>query len=148
MLFICVAPHTKSKGLPIGSFLLSKNYIFFTRIAPCTGSRSVFPYSVKTYAFYMRSTAYKKQGTPDRQSLTQQKFYIFYTHSTVYKKQGLSIGGPLLSKKFILFICVAPRTKSQGSRFAVPYSVKTYVFYTRSTAYKKQRALDRRSLTQ
>jgi hypothetical protein len=30
----------------------------------------------------------------------------------------------------------------------VPYSAKTYVFYTRSTTYKKSGALDRRSLTQ
>jgi hypothetical protein len=27
-LFICVAPHTKSKGLPIGGSLLSKNLDF------------------------------------------------------------------------------------------------------------------------
>jgi hypothetical protein len=30
----------------------------------------------------------------------------------------------------------------------VPYSTKTYAFYTYSTAYKKQGALDRRPLTQ
>jgi hypothetical protein len=50
MLFTRVAPRTKSKGLPIGGPSFSKNRFFYTR-----------------------STAYKKQGAPDRQSLTQQK---------------------------------------------------------------------------
>jgi hypothetical protein len=27
-LFTCLAPHTKSKGLPIGGLLLSKNLVF------------------------------------------------------------------------------------------------------------------------
>jgi hypothetical protein len=53
------------------------------------GSRSAVPYSAKTYVFYMRSTAYKKQGAPDRRSLTQQKL--------------------------MLFTCVAPHTKKQGA---------------------------------
>jgi hypothetical protein len=41
MLFIRVAPRTKSKGLPIGGPLFSKKQVFFTR-----------------------STAYKKKGPP------------------------------------------------------------------------------------
>jgi hypothetical protein len=48
ILFTRVAPRTKSKGLPIGGPLLSKNLCFYTR-----------------------NTTYKKQGAPDRRSLTQ-----------------------------------------------------------------------------
>jgi hypothetical protein len=40
------------------------------------------------YAFYMRSTAYKKSGAPDQRSLIQQKVYAFYTCSTAYKNPG------------------------------------------------------------
>jgi hypothetical protein len=63
MLFTRVAPRTKSKGLPIDGSLLSN---FF--------------------AFYTRSTVYKKQGAPDQRPLTQQTIYAFYKHSTTYKK--------------------------------------------------------------
>jgi hypothetical protein len=52
------------------------------------------------------------------------------------------------SVKTCVFTRVAPHTKAKGSQSAVPYSAKTYVFYTRSTAYKKSVAPDRRSLIQ
>jgi hypothetical protein len=42
------------------------------------GSRSVVPYSAKTYVFYTCSTTYKKQGAPDRRSLTQQFFCFLH----------------------------------------------------------------------
>jgi hypothetical protein len=71
----------------------------------------------------MRSTAYKKQGAPDRRSLIQQKVYTFYTHSTAYKKKG------------------APDQRSSIQQ-------KVYAFYTRSTMYKKPGVPDRQSLTQ
>jgi hypothetical protein len=93
MLFICVAPHIKSKGFPIGGLLLSKNIILFTRIASRT----------------------KSKGAPDRRSLTQQFFFIFFTRvAPCIKSKGLPLGGPLLNKKIILFTCVAPCTKSKG----------------------------------
>jgi hypothetical protein len=82
----------------------------------------VVPYSAKIYAFYMRSTAYKKQGAPNWWSPTQQKF-IFFTH-------------------------VAPRTKSKGLPIGGPLLSKIYIFYMCSTTYKKQGVLNRRSLTQ
>jgi hypothetical protein len=63
ILFTCVASHTKSKG-----------------------SRSAVPYSAETYAFYTRSTTYKKQGAPDRRS----------THL------------------LLLSTCASPRTKCKG----------------------------------
>jgi hypothetical protein len=59
-----VEPHTKSKGLPIGGPLLSK----------------------KIYAFYTRSTAYKKQG--GSRSTLHTSSITFSTCFTVYKKQG------------------------------------------------------------
>jgi hypothetical protein len=99
MLFTRVALRTKSKGLSIN-----------------------VPYSVKTYAFYTRSTAYKKQGAPDRRSLIQQKLMLFTRLAPRTKSKGLPIGGPLFSKN----LC----------------------FYTRSTAYKNQGVPDRRSLIQ
>jgi hypothetical protein len=40
MLFTCVAPRTKSKGLPIGGPLFSKNMLF-TRVAPRTKSKGL-----------------------------------------------------------------------------------------------------------
>jgi hypothetical protein len=99
MLFTRVAPRTKSKGLPIGGLLLSEKY-----------------------AFYTRSTAYKKQGAPDQRSLTQ--------------------------RKSILFTRVAPRTKSKGLPNGSPLLNKKYAFYMCSIAYKKQGDPDRRSFTQ
>jgi hypothetical protein len=56
------------------------------------------PYSTKTYAFYTYSTAYKKQGAPDRRSLTQQKLIFFTRVAPHTKSNGLPIGGPLPSK--------------------------------------------------
>jgi hypothetical protein len=82
----------------------------------------VVPYSTKIYAFYTYSTKYKKQGVPDRRFLTQQKLIFFTRVAPRTKNNGLPIGGHLLSKN--------------------------YTFYTCSTAYKKQGALDRQFLTQ
>jgi hypothetical protein len=75
MLFTCIAPHTKSKGLPIDDPLFSK----------------------KTYTFYMRSTAFKKQGALDRRSLIQQKETYAFTRVRT-KSKGIPIGGPLFRK--------------------------------------------------
>jgi hypothetical protein len=46
----------------------------------------------------MRNTTYKKQGAPDRRSLTQQKLMLFTCVALHMKNKGLSIGGTLLSK--------------------------------------------------
>jgi hypothetical protein len=122
MIFTCVAPHTKNNGLPIGGPLLSKNLCFlhtYHRIQKARDSRLTVPYSVKTCAFYTRSTAYKKQGAPDRQSLTQQKFILFTCVAPCTKSKGLLIVGPLLNKKLILFTRVAPHIKTRGSRSTV-----------------------------
>jgi hypothetical protein len=109
--------------MKLTSYLL-KTYAFYTRsrVQKARSSRSAVPYSAKIYASYTRSTAYKKQGAPDQRSLTQQKFMFFTRVTPCTKSKGFLIDGPLLRK--------------------------TYAFYTRSTAYKKQGALDRRSLTQ
>jgi hypothetical protein len=141
MLFTHVPPHTKSKGLLIAVPYSAKTYVFytcstaykkqgapdwcsliqqklmlFTRVAPHTKSKRFLiggPLFSKTYAFYMRSTAYKKQGAPNQWSLIQQKL--------------------------ILFTCVAPRTKSKmGSRSTLRTSSLT--FSTRFAVYKKQGA--------
>jgi hypothetical protein len=101
-LFTCVAPHTKSKGLPIGGHLLSKNVVFlhaYHRIQKSRDSQSVVPYSTKNYTFYMCTTAYKKQVAPDRQSLIQQKFRLFICVAPHIKSKGLPISGLLLSNK-------------------------------------------------
>jgi hypothetical protein len=74
-LFICVAPHIKSKGLPIGGPLLNKNLVF-----------------------YMRSTTYKKQWALDRWSPTQQKLRLFTCVAPHTKCKGLLIDCLLLSK--------------------------------------------------
>jgi hypothetical protein len=76
MFFTRVAPRTKAKGLPISGPLSSKNYVF-----------------------YRCSTVYKKQGAPDRRSLTQQKIMLFTRVALRTKSKGLPIGSPLLSKK-------------------------------------------------
>jgi hypothetical protein len=41
MIFTCVAPRIKSKGLPIGGPLLSKKFMLFTHIAPRTKSKGL-----------------------------------------------------------------------------------------------------------
>jgi hypothetical protein len=106
------------------------------------------PTHQKTYPFYMRSTAYKKQGAPDRRSLTQQKTYTFYTRITAYKKQGAPDRRSLTQQKaYIFYTCSTAYKKARDPRSAVPYSAKkTYAFYMRSITYKKQGAPDRRSL--
>jgi hypothetical protein len=40
-LFTCVAPHTKSKGLPIGGLLFSKKLSLFICVAPYTKSKGL-----------------------------------------------------------------------------------------------------------
>jgi hypothetical protein len=55
-------------------------------------------YPLKTYAFYTCSTAYKKQGAPDRRSFTQRKLMLFTHIEQHTKSKGLSVGGPLLSE--------------------------------------------------
>jgi hypothetical protein len=62
MIFIHVAPRTKSNGLPIGGPLISK----------------------KTYAFYTCSTAYKKQG--GSRSTLHTSSITFSTCFAAYKK--------------------------------------------------------------
>jgi hypothetical protein len=82
------------------------------------------PYSAKkTYAFYTCNTTYKKQGAPDRRSLTQRKTYVFYTLSTVYKKQG----APDRHSTHLLLLLarVSPRTKSKGLH---SYVLQIYYF--------------------
>jgi hypothetical protein len=71
ILFTHISPRTKSKGLLIGSLLFSK----------------------KLY-FYIRSTTYKKQGAPDRRSLTEQKFILFTRVAPRTKSKGLPIDAP------------------------------------------------------
>jgi hypothetical protein len=46
----------------------------------------------------MFSTAYKKQGAPDRRFLIQQKLMLFTRVAPRTKSKGLPIGGPLFSK--------------------------------------------------
>jgi hypothetical protein len=60
----------------------------------------------------MSSTAYKKQGAPDRWSLIQQKVYTFYTRSTAYKKQG--VPDQRSTHHLLLSARIAPHTKSKG----------------------------------
>jgi hypothetical protein len=52
------------------------------------GSRSAIPHlkknNNKTYAFYMRSTTYKKQGAPNRRSTSS---IIFSARFAAYRKQ-------------------------------------------------------------
>jgi hypothetical protein len=79
------------------------------------------PYSAKNYAFYTRSTAYKKQGAPYRRSLIQQKLRLFTHVAPRTKSKGLPIGGPLLSKKIMLFTRVAPQTKSKRLPIGGPH---------------------------
>jgi hypothetical protein len=100
-LFTHVAPRIKSKGLPIDGPLLSKKMFFPAshRVAKARSSRSAVPYSVKKYAFYTRSKAYKKQGPLDQRSLTRQKVMLFTRVAPRIKSKRLPIDGPLLSKK-------------------------------------------------
>jgi hypothetical protein len=100
--FTRVTPHIKSKGLPIGGPLLSKKLMLFTRFAPRTKSKGLpinGPLLSKKYAFYVCNTVYKKQGAPDRRSLTQQKIMLFTRVAPRTKSKGLPIDGLLLSKK-------------------------------------------------
>jgi hypothetical protein len=62
----------------------------------------------------MRSTAYKKQGAPNRQSHIQlKKEHAFYTCSITYKSKWLMIGGPHISYYFQHVLCRVQ--KARGS---------------------------------
>jgi hypothetical protein len=78
-------------------------------------------YLVNTQTFYTCSIAYKKQGAPDRRSLTQQKIILFTCVAPRIKSKGLPIDDPLLSKKLMFFTCVAPHTKSKGLSISGPH---------------------------
>jgi hypothetical protein len=78
----------------------------------------------------MCSTTYKKQGAPDRRSLTQQQLRFFTCVAPHTKKQGDPDLRSLTQQKLSLFTCVAPHIKSKGSRSAVPYSAKKSTFFT------------------
>jgi hypothetical protein len=51
----------------------------------------------------MRSTAYKKEGAPDRRSSIQQKLKLFTCVAPHTKSKGLPIDGLLLSKNLVFF---------------------------------------------
>jgi hypothetical protein len=143
MFFTRVAPHTKSKGLPIGGPLLSKKLVLFTRVAPRTKSNGLLIgdplLSKKTYAFYTCSTAYKKQGAPDRRSLTQQKKLMLFTRvAPRTKSKRLPIDGPLLSEKLMFFTRLAPCTKSKGLLIGTPH----IFYYFQHAFHRVQKARD------
>jgi hypothetical protein len=63
----------------------------------------------------MRSTAYKKQETLNRWSLTQQKLRFFTCVAPHTKSKGLPDRRSPTQQKLMIFIRVAPRTKSKGA---------------------------------
>jgi hypothetical protein len=96
----------------------------------------VVPHSAKTYVFYTRSTAYKKQGALDRRSLIQQKLIFFTRVAPRTKKQGAPDRRSLIQQKFMLFTRVAPRTKSKGLLIGGPY----IFYYFRHALRRAQKA--------
>jgi hypothetical protein len=127
MLFTCVAPHTKSKGLQIGGPLLThQKFIFFTHVAPRTKSKGLpisGPLLRKIYVFYMCSITYKKQGVLNRRSLTQQKLML----STRVAPRTKSKGAPDRRSTHLLLLLahISPRTKSKGLHM---YVLQIYYF--------------------
>jgi hypothetical protein len=95
----------------------------------------------------MHSTAYKKQGAPDRRPLTQKKLRLFTCVALRTKSKGLPIGDPVLSKFFFSFYTRSTTyKKARGSRSAVPYSVKNNkkrksMLFTRVAPRKKSKEL-------
>jgi hypothetical protein len=75
----------------------------------------------------MRSTAYKKQGAPDRRSLTQQKLNLF-TCVAPYKKQGAPDRRSHIQQKLSLFTYVAPHTKRKELPIDGPLLTKNLGF--------------------
>jgi hypothetical protein len=73
----------------------------------------------------MRSTAYKKQGAPDRRSRIQQKLKLFTCVAPHTKSKGLPIGGLLLSKNLGFLHAWHLIQKARGSQSMVPYLAKT-----------------------
>jgi hypothetical protein len=84
ILFICVAPHKKSKGLPI-------DVTFYS------------------YTFYMCSAAYKKQGASDRCPILL--LYFLHVQHRVQKVRGSRL---MSRSTLILFTCVVPLIKIKG----------------------------------
>jgi hypothetical protein len=121
------------------SWLTSLTIILFTCVSPRTKvrcSQSVVPYSIKIYAFYMCSTAYKKQGALDQWSLTQQKLMLFTRIAPRTKNKGLSIGGPLLSKN-LYFLHVYHRVqKAKG----LPINALHIFYYFQHALRRVQKA--------
>jgi hypothetical protein len=63
ILFTHVAPHTKSKGLPID--VLFYSYTFYMSSATYNKQGLLINVPFYSYIFYMCNTEYKKQGAPD-----------------------------------------------------------------------------------
>jgi hypothetical protein len=81
----------------------------------------------------MRSTAYKKQGTPDLWSLIQQKSYTFYTRSTTYKEQGAPDRRSLIQqKKRAYFYTCSTAYESKGLPIDGPH-----IFYYFQHAFRR-----------
>jgi hypothetical protein len=75
----------------------------------------------------MRSTAYKKQGAPDRQFRIQQKLRIFTCVAPHIKSKRLPIDGPLLSKN-LCFYMRSTAYKSKGLPIGSPILSKNLGF--------------------
>jgi hypothetical protein len=75
-----------------------------------------------------RTNTYKKQGTPDRRSLTQQKLRLFTCVASHIKTQGAPDRRSLTQQKLRLFTCVAPHTKSKGLPVGGPLLSKNLGF--------------------
>jgi hypothetical protein len=97
MLFTRVSPHTKSKGLPIGGPSLRKKLMLFICVAPHTKSKGL-----------RRSLVIKKERKKER----EREKHAFYTHSTAYKKQGAPDRRP--THPLLLSEHALSRTKSNG----------------------------------
>jgi hypothetical protein len=169
MLFTCVAPRTKSKGLPIGGPLLSKKLMLFTRVAPHTKSKGLsiggLLLSKKLMLFTCVAPRTKSKGLLIGGPLLSKKLMFLTRVTPRTKSKGLPIGGPVFSeKKSMFFTCVAPRTKTKGLPIDGPHifyyfqhvlhrvqkvrgsrltvHTSSITFSTRFAAYKKQGAPD------
>jgi hypothetical protein len=108
ILFTRVAPHIKSKGLLIDVLFYLLYFLHVKRhVQKASDSRSTSHFV--SYTFYTRSTAYIKQGTPDRRPIPS---LILFTHAALNTEKGTPDQHPTLS----LIFCTraAPRTKRKG----------------------------------
>jgi hypothetical protein len=109
-----------------GSQLMScSTLILFTCVVPCTKRKGLLidaPFY--SYTFYTCNTVYKKQGDPDRH-LILLLYFLYVQHRVRKARSSQSTSHSTL----ILFTRTTPSTKSKGLSIDVPFYSYTFYMH-------------------